>query len=453
MEHRVWWSLKDFFRQHYTSPSPYEMIQHRRPLHSTASLSPSQKDTIEPINPTQLLPSHEWSGIVRYTTAEDLMSLRLVGSKVLHLSDPSLTSHLSLRMDKATFFSTNKVHTVDQIRRWLANRRTLVINDVHSEVCPIRVDYLVKKGFLDSVSDIVVMDCHFHLNIISILSQLPNLESLKLVDTGDKEVLDDLEALLTHVGRITSLQRLDIDFNCVISSSRLSIICKMHNLKYLRLRGFDFSDGLHYMSKLDSLETLHLCHGNFYSSPSNDVNERDLLHLTDMTSKIEQVHLEGFDSRSNNGLKVFNKSPNSLRRLVLKHCQELSKDSLPCIGRMSHLESLHIVNSAYDDAPIFEREDLEHLNSLVGVKSLSLFYVVDEIDHLRALWGMVSLQVLNIAIEDDPDEEVYLAVLSNFVKLKRLRIFSEEGMASSYQRSGLEIEHRRFNFGDQVFLD
>ena len=408
--------------------------------------------------PSQLLlPSHEWSDIVRYTTAEDLKSLRLVGSKD-QLSDPSLTSHLSLRMDKAPFFSTNNSHTVDQIRRWLTNRRTLVINDVHPKICPSRVAYLVRNRFLDSISDIVVMDCHFHLNIISILSDLPNLQSLKLVDRGDEKVLDDLEAIIRHVGRITSLRHLDVEFDCVVSGSRLSIISGMNNLKFLRLRGFDFSDGIHHMSELNSLKTLHLCHGNFYSSPSNDVKEKDLLHLMDMTSKIEQVHLEGFDSLSNNGLKVFNKSPNSLRRLVLKHCQELSEDSLSCIGRMSQLESLHIVNSAYDDAPIFKSEDLQHLNSLVGVKSLSLFYVLEDVGNLRALWGMESLETLNIALEENPDEEevedICLTVLSSFVKLKRLRIFSEDGrMAYSYERGGIEIEHGSFNFGDQVFLD
>ena len=177
----------------------------------------------------------------------------------------------------------------------------------------------------------------------------------------------------------------------------------------------------------------------------------------DMTSKIQQVHLEGFDSLSNNGLKVFNKSPNSLRRLVLKHCQDLSEDCLPCIGRMSHLESLHIVNSAYDDAPIFGSEVLHHLNSLVGVKSLSLFYVLEDATHLRALWGLESLEVLNIALEEDPDEEdiaeICLTVLSSFASLKKLRIFSEDGMDHSYHLGGLEIEHGRFNFGDQVFLD
>mmetsp|Transcript_26294 Transcript_26294/g.40461 ORF Transcript_26294/g.40461 Transcript_26294/m.40461 type:complete len:425 (+) Transcript_26294:88-1362(+) len=421
----------------------------------TTPLSSGQ--TNGPVNSRHLLPSHEWSDIVRYTTAEDLHSLRLVGSKDMHLSDPSVTSHLSIRMDKAPFFSTNNSHTVDQIRRWLTNRRTLVINDVNSKICPSQVAYLVRNGFLDSVSDIIVMDCHFHLDIISILSHLPNLESLKLVDRGDEEVLDDLEAIITHVGRITSLQHLDIEFDCAISGSRLSIISEMYNLRYLRLRGFDLSEGMSNMSGLTRLETLHLCHGNFYSSPDDDVNEKDLLHLMNMTSKIDNVHLEGFDSLSNNGLSVFNKSQNSLRRLVLKHCQELSKDSLPCIGRMRHLESLHIVNSAYDDAPIFESEDLQHLNSLIGVKSLSLFYVLEDVAHLRALWGMESLEVLNIALEENPDEEevedICLAVLSSFVALKRLRIFTEDGMSYSYQRGGLEIEHGSFNFGDQVFLD
>ena len=124
----------------------------------TTPLSSGQ--TNGPVNSRHLLPSHEWSDIVRYTTAEDLHSLRLVGSKDMHLSDPSLTSHLSIRMDKAPFFSTNNSHTVDQIRRWLTNRRTLVINDVNSKICPSQVAYLVRNGFLDSVSDIIVMDCH-----------------------------------------------------------------------------------------------------------------------------------------------------------------------------------------------------------------------------------------------------------------------------------------------------
>jgi hypothetical protein len=301
------------------------------------------------------------------------------------------------------------------------------------------------------------MDCHFHLNVLSTISRLPNLESLKLVDRGEQEVLDDLESIITCVGMITSLQHLDIEFDCVISGSRLAIISEMNNLKSLRLRGFDFSDGIHYMSTLKLLESLHLCHGNFFSSPSHDVNENDLLHLMDMTSKIQQVHLEGFASLSNNGLKVFNKQPNSLRRLVLKHCQELSEESLPCIGRMSNLESLHLINSAYDDAPIFGIQDLHHLNSLVGVKSLSLFYVLEDVDHLRTLWGLKSLEVLNIALEEDPDEEeveeIFLTVLSGFVSLKKLRIFSEDSMAYSYQRGGLTIECGSFNFGDQVFLE
>ena len=373
------------------------------------------------------------------------------------ISDPSLTSHLSLRMDNAPFFSTSDSHTDHQIRQWLTNRRTLVIDDVHSKICASRVAYLVRNGFLDSVSDIIVMDCHFHLNIVSILSHLPNLKSLKLVDRGGEDVLEDLEAIIAQVGKITSLQHLDVEFDCVVSGSRLAIIRELDNLKYLRLRGFDLNDSLHHMSQLHSLKKLHLCHGNFYSSPSNDVNEKDLLHLSDVTSNIEEVHLEGFDSLSNNGLEVFNKSPSSLRRLVLKHCQELSEDSLSCIGRMSHLESLHIVNSAYDDAPLFESEDLQHLNSLVGVKSLSLFYVLEDVDQLRALWGMESLEVLNIALEEIPNEEevedICLTVLSSFVSLKRFRIFCEDGMSLKYQRGGLEIEHGSFNFGDLVFLE
>jgi len=383
----------------------------------------------------------------------DLHQLRLVSLR-MNLSDPTLTSHLSLRMDKAPFFSTNNSHTVDQIRRWLTNRRTLVIDDEHSNISASRVAYLVRNGFLDSVSDIVVMDCHFHLNIISILSHLPNLMSLKLVDRGGEDVLEDLEAIVAHVGRITSLQHLDVEFDCVVSGSRLSIIREMRNLKYLRLRGFDLSDGLHHMSKLHSLEKLHLCHGNFYSSPSNDVNEKDLLHLKGL-QHITSLHLEGFDCLSGVGMSPF--VSNSITDLVLKHCQESSEDCLSAIGRMTKLKSLHMINNECDDAPIFGSENLHHLNMLSELKALSLFYVFEEPSDLSCLKGLTSLETLNLAyeypMEDDEIEEVIIPLLSTFPHLRKLRIFSPDGMAYSLKNGSLDIEFSSYSFGDLVHLD
>jgi hypothetical protein len=115
----------------------------------------------------------------------------------------------------------------------------------------------------------------------------------------------------------------------------------LHGLKHLRLRGFDLSDGISSTGGLRDLITLHLCHGNFYSSPANDVNEKDLINLMGLEN-LKEVHLEGFDSLSKICLKPFSTIP-TVNHFVLKHFQDINKDSLSSIGRMTHLKSLHFV--------------------------------------------------------------------------------------------------------------
>jgi len=53
-----------------------------------------------------------------------------------------------------------------------------------------------------------------------------------------------------------------------------------------------------------TLESLHLCHGDFYSSPSDDIREEDLSNLIGLIN-LKHVHLEGFDALSDIGLKPF----------------------------------------------------------------------------------------------------------------------------------------------------
>eukprot|EP00578_Thalassiosira_sp_NH16_P013679 CAMPEP_0181116832 /NCGR_PEP_ID=MMETSP1071-20121207/22164_1 /TAXON_ID=35127 /ORGANISM="Thalassiosira sp., Strain NH16" /LENGTH=444 /DNA_ID=CAMNT_0023201109 /DNA_START=146 /DNA_END=1480 /DNA_ORIENTATION=+ len=413
------------------------------------------------------LSPHLWIDVVRYLTADELKELRLAGSKEIHLADPSLTCHLQLRMDKAPFFSSGSVDNGSfadgQAKKWLTNRRRLVVNDDASSsprICPRRVAHLVANGFLDTVTHIVIFDCHLHRNIFALLAQLPNLESLTLASHAsdqDVGVLDDLESIVANVGEIHTLKHLDIELDCVIHGSRLSFLRRLKYLKHLRLRGFDLSDGISYMRDLNDLTTLDLCHGNFYSSPSNDVNQKELINLMGLT-QVQQVHLEGFDSLSEFGLKPFSTAPTSIKRLVLKHCQDMSEECLPSIGRMDQLTSLHMVNSAYDEVPIFDTESLHHLNTLVALKSLSLFYVLEDPSNLKALWGLRdSLETLNIALEDELDEEdvdhLCQHILPMFGSLKKLRIFSEDIMGHYCRHGKLEIEYAAFSFGDLVYLD
>eukprot|EP00585_Thalassiosira_rotula_P002605 CAMPEP_0196137876 /NCGR_PEP_ID=MMETSP0910-20130528/5712_1 /TAXON_ID=49265 /ORGANISM="Thalassiosira rotula, Strain GSO102" /LENGTH=481 /DNA_ID=CAMNT_0041398397 /DNA_START=384 /DNA_END=1829 /DNA_ORIENTATION=+ len=424
---------------------------------------------------------NQWTGIiqniVRGLTADELKKLRLVGSKEmqhLDLADPSLTCHLPLRMDRASFFKAGNGNghgacrmPNDRVRKWLADRRRLVIdNDVdntatNTKICPTRVANLIHDGYLNSVSELVIFDCHDHRNIIAELAQLPNLDSLRLADHEDSEEerLEELESIMACVGRMpTSLKFLDVEFDCTVHGSRLSFLERLHELTHLRLRGFDLSDGINYMRGCRSLTSLHLCHGNFYSSPSNDVNEKDLLNLMGLT-KLRHVHLEGFDALSKIGLAPFCTSSSCVERLVLKHCQEMSEECLQSLGRMVHLESLHIVHSAYDDTVLFGMKSLRHLNALSSLKSLSLFYVLgnEDLSNLRVLRDLDSLETLNIAVEDEIDSEgldlLCNSVLLGFASLRKLRIFSEDGPRQTHHKGKLEVEYSTFNFGDLVDLE
>ena len=374
-------------------------------------------------------------------------------------------------MDKASFFFDGYDYSEQEVRRWLSKRTRLVINDRNANISTRRVAYLVQRGFLDSVTEIITANCHCHSEVLQQLANLPNVKSLKILDSGapsddddeeeqssvaslDGPSIEELETAIDVIGNMTSLTRLDIEFDTVVSGSRLTFLRGLVNLKYLRLRGFDLSEGISNMAGLTKLETLHLCHGNFYSSPNDDINEKDLMFLVGL-QQITSLHLEGFDCLSGVGMSPF--VSNSITDLVLKHCQESSEDCLSSIGRMTKLKSLHMINSECDDAPIFGSEDLHHLNTLSELKSLSLFYVFEEHSDLSCLKGLTSLETLNLAyeypMEDDELEEVIVPLLSTFPHLRKLRILSPDGMAYSLNNGSLEIEFSSYSFGDLVHLD
>lgn len=403
------------------------------------------------------LSSDQWMHIIQYLGADDFKALRLAGNKDMCLSDPKLTQHLQLRMDRAPFFCENNINFSEEfIRQWLENRNRLVINDVNTKMSPSRVAYLVANGFLDSVSEIIIHDCHHHRGIIEILSNLKHVKSLVLIDQGEqREAVDELENIILNVGNMQSLTTLDVQFDTVVHGSRLSSLTGLRQLRHLRLVGFDLSEGISYMGKLTSLETLHLCHGNFFSSPNDDVNEKDLTDLISLVN-VQRVHLEGFDCLTGVGLAPFS-ATGSIKELALKHCQESSDECLTSIGHMANLNALHFVLSSCDDTDVFDTESLQNLNTLSALESLSLFYVLGDPDDLRALPGLTALRTLNIAfhetMNDEEVESLCTTVLQCFPSLQKLRIFSEDGMEYTSQYGGLDVEFRTFNFGDLVYLD
>ena len=97
------------------------------------------------------------------------------------------------------------------------------------------------------------------------------------------------------------------------------------------------------------------------------------------------------------------------------------------------------------------------MNRLSSLKSLSLFYVLGDSSDLRALPGLTALTTLTIALEETlSNNDVHNLCtqdLQIFPSLKRLRIFSEDGMDYSFQYGGLNVDFAIFNFGDSIYLD
>ncbi|KAL7524885.1 hypothetical protein ACHAXR_003479 [Thalassiosira sp. AJA248-18] len=434
--------------------------------------------------PVTALPHGQWTDVIQYLTVDDFKALRLVGNKSMNLEDPSFTCHLQLRMDKAPFFSSANRFTDDETKKWLTYRRRLVINDAGPNICPRRLAYLVTNGFLVSVSQLVIFDCHAHNNIFALLAQLPNLGLLRLASHANGHdvewedgVQEELESIVANVGRIQSLKHLDIEFDCVIHGSHLSLT-NLSGLNHLLLRGFNLSEGISQMAGLRDLTSLHLCHGNFLSSPMIDAREKDIAGLVCLTklqhvhlegfdglsevgfkafSCLQHVHLEGFDGLSGVGFKAFSTTPTHVKSLVLKYCQDLSENCMPSIGRMQQLNSLHFINSEDCTVTIFYFELLQNLNALVELKSLSLFYVLDDLSDLRVLSQLTSLETLNIAIwEVDEEDIVYLCeehLLPIFGSLQKLRVFSEDGISHSYRCGRIDVEYAPYEFGDIVNLE
>jgi len=399
-----------------------------------------------------------WTNIISYLEVDDFKALRVgVGAGLDH---PKFGSHLALRIDKVPFFCQNDFCNFDEefARKWLYKRKKLVINQsgVNCQLEPRAVDYLVSRGFLDSITSVVVYDSLCHRRAIEKLMKMPNLKSVKLVDQNDEESSEreKLESMLLHVANTSSLTDLDVEFDRVLSGTRLSFLRGLDKLKHLRLQGFDLSNGLCNLAPLSNLETLNLCHGNFYSSPDTDVNEKDLTDLVGL-HKLTTVHLEGFDCLSGIGLAPF--CSKGLRSLVLKHCQELSEDCLPVLGTMTCLNALHFINSVCDDVNPITSDKLGHLNFLVELKCLSLFYTLDDPSDLQVLLGLVSLETLNLAFEGDLDndemEELCNILIQNIPSLKLLRVFSEDqDMEYNFKHGGLQVECSQFQFGDLVFV-
>ena len=343
-------------------------------------------------------------------------------------------------------------------------RHRLVIGDdpAANRMCPDRVSEMAADGRLEGVTELAVIDCRVRARTISaLLDRLPDLESLALIggggDNHDTAALEDLESILARVGVLHSLVRLEVEFQCcIVNGSRLSFLRGLRGLVHLRLRGFDLSDGISHVSELRSLKSLHLCHGNTLSSPSNDADEGDLAKLAGMT-ELRHVHLEGFDRLSDVGLRPFCDPLSSVASLVLRHCQELDEDCLSGCGRSRHLTSLHIVHGPCDDVTIFDAGGLRHLNALPHLKSLSLLHVLDDLSDLKVLRGLASLEYLNIAVEDGIRADDLRAlcrscVLPTFPSLRRLRIYTEDaGSISRTCRCGrLDVEFAALDVGDYL---
>jgi hypothetical protein len=138
---------------------------------------------------------------------------------------------------------------------------------------------------------------------IGYLAKLPNLKHLELSDQyslldridqkGEvydmfvKETNEIVDSLADTIG----LESLEICFDCIFNGSHLSELQNMKCLHSLRLRGFDFSEGMEHIRHLMNINNLHLCHGNTYHSADGLVQPTRFHPLTSSLKKLKSLHI------------------------------------------------------------------------------------------------------------------------------------------------------------------
>jgi hypothetical protein len=156
---------------------------------------------------------------------------------------------------------------------------------------------------MSSTTDIEIANCSMYKHTIGYLAKLPNLKHLELSDQyslldridqkGEvydmfvKETNEIVDSLADTIG----LESLEICFDCIFNGSHLSELQNMKCLRSLRLRGFDFSQGIEHIRHLMNINNLHLCHGNTYHSADGLVQPTRFHPLTSSLKKLKSLHI------------------------------------------------------------------------------------------------------------------------------------------------------------------
>ena len=421
--------------------------------------------------PAASIDGNLWALIIGYLPANDLKSLRLASSKsCLHFYNPLFTSHLPLRMDLVPFFGiepiSQKYHSRHMLR-WMHNRRRLVIQGTRTKnIHPAKVEVLIERGYMQSVTTLTVDNCAHHRLTIGQLTKLPNLKHLELSDRYPYVAMIDQKgkyydsvvritsAIVDSIGFMTKLESLEIDLDCIVNGHHLSVLQKMKGLKSLCLRGFDFSDGLQFIASLTQLEHLEVCHGNTCHTSESLIQSNAFASL--MNRNLKSLHMENMDHLSYEHVKPLSQLK-EISSLTFKHCQEMKGDILSSIGTMTSLQELHFINCPMDSCEAFESEELEHLRNLKNLKTLTLMFVlIDQYDILD-LEGLDELETLNVGLHRDMCQEEFNQLINTILpvlpKLKRVRIFGMEPEHYDVKCGDYDVEVRYFDVGGSVELD
>ena len=199
----------------------------------------------------------------------------------------------------------------------------------------------------------------------------------------------------------------------------------MKNLKSLRLRGFDCSEGIEHLCSLTELEHLHICHGNTFSIPNNAIPHDAFLSLSNLNN-LKTIHIENMDCMTRPQIEPLCQFQD-VTSLTLKHCHELSSEALSSISTMSSLQELHFVNCPTDEFEPFESEYMVQLKNLEQCKTMSLLFVLLDIFDILDLEGMGAVETLNLGFHKAFTKKEFnilcIAILPVIPNLKRVHIY------------------------------
>lgn len=337
-----------------------------------------------------------------------------------------------------------------------------VLEQIHLSGCTVGDSDFKDMGILPSVKELDLYDNIIRNTSLEYLSQLPNLESLRLYGY-DVRIS---EAGIQNLSLARSLTTLDLS-RTTITDSALAHFPSLQQLESLSLREVPIDSGCTHLTRLPNLKTLDLCNTLVTDEtlesfqPNKTLGYLELAHTLVSESGIQRLQERMPDTKISGGriseqarvharlfgklrVPMFRDHNDEIFMLDLRRCEHLL-ETLPTVRQLKFLQDLRIGREATDEV-------LKQVAEISSLETINLWKSQVTENGLRSLLALPSLKNLYI-VQTELSAEAR-SCLGEFTRLEGLSLI--DSMVSDEDLSILKTMPRLqylFLDGTQVTKD